>query len=303
MNTAPRVLLTGAGGFVGRAVAARHEARGLEVLGCDLHGAARAVDVLDGEALRNLALEFRPTVFVHGAAITTATRGDELDLLEVNLRGTLHALQAARNAGVIHFMLLSSAGVYASGQPEPITESGLTSSDRAYSLSKTLAEEICDLGKSAGMTVWALRPAAVYGPLEVVSPTRSRGSLIFEIARQLRNPRIELPRASSDAYNFLHTGDLARLLEIIAQRQSDGGTHMYNVGGDTVTALEIVKGFERVTGESLEPRVVWHPNPAPRHGALDSSKLQRELGFVASTPLETGLLDYLSAAAIKEVTS
>ena len=178
-----RVLLTGAGGFVGRAVAAQLGASGLEVLGCDLRGSARAVDVMDGEALRNLALEVRPTAFVHGAAITTASRADELDLLEVNLRGTLNAIQAARAAEVAHFVLLSSAGVYAAAQPEPISESGVTSSDRAYSLSKSLAEQICDLGKSAGMTVWILRLAAVYGPLEVVSATRSKGSLIFEIAR------------------------------------------------------------------------------------------------------------------------
>ena len=70
-----------------------------------------------------------------------------------------------------------------------------------------------------------------------------------------------------------------------------------------MTALEIVKTFERVTGESLEPRVVWSANPAPRHGAVSSSKLQRELGFVADTPLEVGLLDYVSVAPIKEVTA
>ena len=104
MSAAPRVLLTGAGGFVGRALTAQLESRGLETIGCDLRGSARAVDVLDGEALRELALEFRPTVFLHGAAITTATRSDELDLLEVNLRGTLNAISAARAAGVIHFV-------------------------------------------------------------------------------------------------------------------------------------------------------------------------------------------------------
>lgn len=296
-------MLTGAGGFVGRAVGSQLEVAGLRVLGCDLRGASRALDVLDGSALQDLALEVRPTVFVHGAAITTATRSDELDLLEVNLRGTLNALRAARDVGVTHFVLLSSAGVYAPGQAEPITESGLTSSDRAYSLSKVLAEQICDLGKSPGMTVWVLRLAAVYGPLEIVSPTRSKGSLIFEIARQLRHPHIPLSRASSDAYNFLHTGDLARLLEVVMQRPSDGSTHVYNVGGQTMTALEIVNTFGRVAGESLEPRVVWSAHPAPRHGAIDSSKLQRELGFVADTPLELGLLDYLNVAPVMEVTT
>jgi nucleoside-diphosphate-sugar epimerase len=293
VNAPPRVLLTGAGGFVGRAVAQQLEARGVKVLGCDLRGATRDVNVLNLEALRDLTLEFAPTTFVHGAAITTASRADELDLLEVNLRGTLNAVRAARDAGVMHFVLLSSAGVYAPGQPEPIPESGMISSERMYSLSKTLAEEICDLGKSEDMTVWVLRLAAVYGPLETVSATRSRGSLVHDLARQLHAPRIELSRAVGDAYNFLHTTDLARLLEVIAHTPSDGGTHVYNAGGDTATALEIVRAFERVTGEPLEPRIIWHPNPAPRHGAITSSKLQRELGFVADVKLETGLLDYL----------
>jgi nucleoside-diphosphate-sugar epimerase len=299
MNQDPRVLLTGAGGFVGRAVAQQLEARGSKVSGCDLRGATRAIDVLERDALLRFALEVQPTVFVHGAAVTTARRPDELDLLEVNLRGTLNALCAARAVGVAHFVLLSSAGVYAPGQPEPITEAGITSSEHAYSLSKTLAEEMCDLGKSAGMTIRALRLGAVYGPGETVSATRSRGSLVLEIARQLNAARIVLPRAPDDAYNFLHTADLAQLLETIAQRPSDGGTHVYNVGGATTTALELVHAFERVTKQPLEPRVVWNANPAPRHGAIDSSKLKNELGFVADTPLETGLLDYLEAAPME----
>jgi nucleoside-diphosphate-sugar epimerase len=299
MNQSARVLITGAGGFVGRAVARQLEARGVKVCGCDLRGAARAVNVLDGEALVTFTLEAHPSVFVHGAAVTTARRNDELDLLEVNVRGTLNALRAARAAKVNTFVLLSSAGVYAPGQPEPISEAGVLSSERAYSVSKTLAEEICDLGKPEGMTVWVLRLAAVYGPGETLSPTRSRGSLVLEIARQLRAARIELPRAPGDAYNFVHTDDLARLLEVIALHPGDGGTHVYNVGGKTATALEIVRAFERVSGHSLEPRVVWNANPAPHHGAIDSSKLREELGFVADTLLETGLLDYLEAAPME----
>jgi nucleoside-diphosphate-sugar epimerase len=299
MNHAPRVLMTGAGGFVGRAVVSQLEARGLDVLECDLHSAARVVDVLDVEALKSLTLEVQPTCFVHGAAITTASRADELDLLAVNLRGTMNALRAARAAEVTQFVLLSSAGVYAPGQAEPIHETGATSSDRAYSLSKTLAEEICDLGKSDLMTVWVLRLAAVYGPGETISHTRSRGSLMLEIARQRHEARIELPRVAEDAYNFLHTSDLARLLEKISRRPGDGGTHVYNVGGETATALEIVRAFESATHQSLEPRVVWNPNPAPRHGAVSSSKLRHELGFEPRVSLETGVLDYLETAPME----
>jgi nucleoside-diphosphate-sugar epimerase len=277
-------------------------------MGCDVRNAPRVLDVLDHDAVMDAVLEVQPTALIHAAAITTAA--SDLELVDVNVCGTINALEAARVANVKHFVLLSSAGVYAPGQPEPIAENGLTSSASAYAVSKVMAERACELEKSSGMTVWILRLGAIYGPGETPSRTRQKTSIIHEVASHtvfLRNIKtvldngFALSRSANDAYNFLHTRDLARLLEWIVLRSPDGQTHLYNVAGPRYTALELLRVFDQLQPNArLEARVQWNPNPTPRHGALDPGKIESELGWRAEIPLPDGLLDYVEHRAAQQ---
>ncbi|MDX2007605.1 MAG: NAD(P)-dependent oxidoreductase [Meiothermus sp.] len=285
-------MLTGAGGFVGRALAGHLAEAGYRVEACDLRGAPRAVDVLDREALLEAALEARPQTFVHAAALTS---GEDLRVIEVNVRGTLNALEAARSAGVQHFILFSSCGVYAP-QAGPISEEGVTTTAHAYGLSKLLAEQICSVGGPPDMTIWLLRIGAVYGPGERPSSTRVRASLVYEIGQAIRTRTpARLSRAPADVHNWLHTRDLARLLETIIRHPADGQTRLFNVAGPSVAVADLVQTFQKIRpaldlGRLLE----FNPSPPPRHGAVDSSKLTLELNFSPAVPLEEGLEDYLS---------
>ncbi len=292
VGTPMKILLTGAGGFVGQALTQQLEQNGCEVLDGDVHSTRYRLDGLNREHLTAFALEHQPTVLVHAAARTTATRDDQLDLLEVNLAGTINAMFAAREAKVKHFVLLSSAGVYEPNQAAPILESGAVRTDLAYSLSKTLAEKSCELGKPEDMTLWILRLAAIYGPNEQASGTRAGVSLIGQIAAQfLGEKSLLLPHNPRSEYNFLHTTDLARLLQIIAKRRGDKKTHLYNVGGTTISGFWILNSYQIVYGD-MDKASIWEANMPPRHGAIDSSKIKKELNFRPKISLEQGLLDY-----------
>ncbi len=295
-----RVLLTGAGGFVGRALTTHLCQAGLEVIACDLSGTPRVLDVLNRSAMLEMALEIKPRVLIHAAAITTTRLENELDLIEVNVRGTINALEAARVAGVEHFVLFSSSGVYAATDG-PIDEHALTSSASAYGLSKLLAEQVCTLGKTSNMTVWLLRLGPMYGPGEQASETRSRTSLVHLISQAVQTgEHVLLPRAPTDVYNWLHTHDLARLLELIASRPNDGETHLYNVAGPPANGPALVAAFRAAQPDvALNSLLEWHPNPSPRHGPLDSSKITRELGWKPIVPLWEGILDSLKPLEVK----
>jgi nucleoside-diphosphate-sugar epimerase len=296
----PRVLLTGAGGFVGRAITKHLVQSGLEVIACDLNAAPRVLDVLNRTSMLEIALEVKPRVLIHAAAITTARLENELDLIEVNVRGTVNALEAARVSGVEHFVFFSSSGVYAATDG-PIDEHALISSASAYGLSKLLAEQVCTLGKSSSMTVWLLRLGPVYGPGEQASETRSRTSLVHLIAQAIQTgEHVSLPRASTDVYNWLHTNDLARLLELIASSPNDGETHLYNVAGSPVNGPALVAAFQTIRPDlDLNNLIDWHPNPPPRHGPLDCTKITRELGWRPIVPLCEGILDSLKPLEVK----
>ncbi len=283
---------------MGRAVSRGLAQAGHGVAAFDLGLAPFRLDMRDLSAVKAAISAIRPQVVVHGAALTTARQADGLDLLEVNVGGTLNLLEAVRPHPPQHLILLSSSGVYGphpQGLPLVEHDSQSYPSSSAYGLSKRLAEQASRAASPPQTTVWALRLAAVYGPQEQPSSTRQQVSLVAQLAHGLsaRGPVI-LPRATHDLYNFVHTSDLVRLIDLISCQPPAGGFRVFNVGGPTHSALEIAEAMHQLLPQAgLLERIHWSTNPPIRHGAVDSTALAQQLGFVSQTPLTAGLQDYL----------
>jgi UDP-glucose 4-epimerase len=282
-----RVLLTGAKGFVGQALmAAFNTSPKLELIGLDLP----ELDVTNRAAVLEQVGNIRPDVVLHGAAITT---GSDVRLLEVNVRGTLHLLEAANLVQARHFVFFSSSGVYTPTNL-PVDENAPTSSGSAYALSKLLGEDLCRFMQHK-LTMWVLRLGAVYGTGEVASATRANTSWMAQIATAIQSQSaLLLPRAPEDVYNWLHTSDLARLLENICQHPPDGLWRLYNVGGESVTVTKLLETFTAVAGREVS--VQW-ATPTPRHGELLCAWVQQELGWQPRVRLEDGVKGYLGGFA------
>lgn len=171
------VLVTGASGFVGRALLERL------AQGEDYRGLAGVRDMPDqaDETVRRLGdlahLPADPTllagvdVLVHCAArvhvMREVSRDPLADFRAVNVRGSLQLARAAALAGVRRFVFLSTIKVHGettdAGQPFT-AESPLRPSD-AYALSKQEAEQgLMQLASETGMEVVIVRPPLVYGP-------------------------------------------------------------------------------------------------------------------------------------------
>jgi UDP-glucose 4-epimerase len=278
-----KVLLTGANGFVGQALmAAFAEYPDLELIGTDLP----ELDVTDRSAVLEQVEALRPDVVLHGAGITS---GEDLGLLEVNLRGTLHLLEAANAVQAQHFVFFSSSGVY-TPTGLAVDETAPTSSGSSYALSKLLGEELCRTMQQK-LTMWVLRLGAVYAAGETASPTRAKTSWMAQMAQAVRTQTaLVLPRAPEDVYNWLHASDLALMLHCICQRPPDGLWRLYNVGGESVTVARLLEVFAEVAGRGVP--VQW-ATPTPRHGELVCSRVQQELGWQPRVRLEDGVKGYL----------
>jgi nucleoside-diphosphate-sugar epimerase len=171
-----RVLVTGAGGFVGRALCPALAAGGHEVIAGVREGPAprgaqahRVLGDLAGDQPLDEAVAGVDAV-VHLAArahVMQETAGDPLALYRrVNVEGTRRLAEAALRAGARRFVLLSSVKVNGERTATcPFTEHDPPAPRDPYGISKREAEEtLAAVAAGSGMTAVALRAPLVYGP-------------------------------------------------------------------------------------------------------------------------------------------
>lgn len=168
-----RICITGASGFVGRAVNYR-----LSAMGYDCVGFSRAVTsnsfVSVGDIGTNTA--WMPhlagaEVLIHLAARVHVMYEKSADPLaqfrQVNVQGTLSLANAASKAGVKRFVFVSTAKVNGESTiaGKPFTEADPANPQDAYSVSKWEAEQgLMAITRDTGMEVVIIRPPLVYGP-------------------------------------------------------------------------------------------------------------------------------------------
>ncbi|EIE51501.1 epimerase [Salipiger aestuarii] len=173
MGDIGRILITGAGGFIGRAAVAQARAQGLQVVAVvrrtvapEWDGGVTLVraDLSDPASVKALSGALRGC----GAVIHAAAHpgGDADAAARDTLKGTAHLLAALPDA--MRLVLVSSITVYDTGRALPggtITETSPLFAEGAapdtYANAK-LAQET--LARARGAPLWLMRPGAVWGP-------------------------------------------------------------------------------------------------------------------------------------------
>jgi len=182
--TGRRVLVTGAGGFIGSHLVERLVGEGAEVTAFIRYtsrgsiGLLRMLDreflasvhVLTGDlrdptAVRKAALG-QSTIFHLGALIAIPySYANPTEVAEVNVMGTLNVLNAALEAEVERVVHTSTSETYGTAVAVPMGESHLPQAQSPYSASKIGADAIAhSYWRSFALPVATIRPFNVYGP-------------------------------------------------------------------------------------------------------------------------------------------
>lgn len=253
-----KVFVTGASGFIGRALAAALAARGDEVTGMDV-AADPARGVVAGDV--GVAGDWQEAaagadVVVHTAAVVSLRRRDPAGVWRANVLGTEHAVQAAARAGAQRFVLLSSVTVFGPRFPDgaderwPVRPTGLP-----YPDTKIAAEQLVLAAHLEGrVPVTVVRPGDVFGP-------RSRAWAVLPV-ELLRARRFVLPDGGRGIFSPIYVDDLVAGVVAAIDAPQAAGQVLTLSGGVGVPNAEFFGHYARALGTRL-PTV-----PAPVARAL-----------------------------------
>ena len=293
-----RLMVTGGGGFLGRAVVARLQAAGAR----EIFVPRSATYDLRSVAGIDRALEDgRPDVIIHLAAVVGgigANRENPGRFFYDNAIMGLQLIEAARQRGIAKFVTVGTVCAYPKFTPVPFHEDDLWNgypeeTNAPYGLAKKmLLVQGQAYRQQYGFDVIYLVPVNLYGPGDNFDPRSSHviPALIKKCvdARDRGDASIDVWGTGSASREFLYVDDAAD--GIVRATALYDGAEPVNLGvGAEIRIRELVDLITRLTGFRGEVR--WDaskPDGQPRR-SLDTTRARASFGFTASTSFEDGL--------------
>jgi nucleoside-diphosphate-sugar epimerase len=304
-----RYLITGANGFVGKALCAELLRQGQSVRAAvrSTNPPVENVEVATvgsiddktewSDALRGVDVVIHLAARVH---VMKDTAADPLaEFLKVNLHGTSNLAEQAARAGVKRLVYASSIKVNGeqTTETQPFSESDEPNPQDPYGVSKWRAEQdLQRIAQETGLEIVIVRPPLVYGP-------GVKGNFISLLAAINRG--IPLPLAGvNNARSLVFVGNLVDALIACATHPAAAGqTYLVSDGEDISTAMLVEKIANAVGCKS---RAFYFPPALLRATAavlgrseqvdrlfgslrVSAQKLRSELGWIPPFTLEQGL--------------
>jgi NAD dependent epimerase/dehydratase len=302
-----KVLVTGAGGFIGSHVVEQLVAAGADVRAFVRYNSRndygrleevapsvlREVDVYVGDLANpeavSAAVEGRELVLHLGALIPIPySYRHAREYVTVNVEGTLNVLEAARRFGVERIVQVSSSEVYGTAQQVPIPESHPIHPQSPYAATKVAADQLAlTYFRSFKLPVVVARPFNTFGPRQ-----SARAVIPTIITQALTRDRVELG-AIQTTRDFLYVGDTAAGLIRCAAAEGVEGEEINLGTGEEHSIAEVVELVGSILGRDLvvdESEERFRP-PASEVERLvaDVGRARARLDWSAQTPFFDGL--------------
>jgi GDP-4-dehydro-6-deoxy-D-mannose reductase len=301
-----RVLVTGAGGFVGRHLCehlAAHDDQPIPIgwPASSTQDGAKSVDVTNAQAVRDAFDASRPDAVVHLAGLSSvaASHRDPSRTFAVNVLGAVHVLAAVQQvAPRARVLLVGSSEMYGAVESgSRVTEDAPLRPLSAYASSKVAAEVAgFQFHRGSSVAVISARPFNHVGRgqrIDFVVP--SFAEQIASICRGRTSPVLQVGNLDA-VRDFSHVADVVEAYRLLLHRGEPG--QAYNVcSGEGRSIRSILERMIELAGVEVRIEVDpsrFRPNDLP-YLVGDPVKLQR-LGWRPSRRLDDALLDALTHA-------
>jgi len=301
-----RFLVTGSAGFIGSNLVEAILKLGYQVRGLDNFSTGKKENVemfignqnygfIEGD-IRDLETCMKACegidFVLHQAAWGSVPRSIEMPLLyeEINIKGTLHMMEAARQNSVKKFVYASSSSVYGDEPNLPKQEGREGNVLSPYALTKKVDEEYGKLyTKLYGLDTYGMRYFNVFGRRQ--DPDGTYAAVIPKFLKQLLNdeqPTINGDGKQSRDFTYIENVIEANLKACQASHEAAGQAFNIAYGGREYL-IDIYDGLCKVLGKDIKPIFGPERNGDIKHSNADIIKAEKLLAYKPDYSFEDGI--------------
>ncbi len=294
------MLVTGGGGFLGRAVLRVLQEQGVE--GVTVPRRAE-FDLTQQADVERMYEKFRPEIVIHLAAEVGGIGANQANpgrYFFANMSMALHLIEQGRRSGIRKFVQVGTICAYPKHTPVPFREEHLwdgypEETNAPYGVAKKAASVMLDgYRRQYGFASSFLLPVNLYGPWDNFDLGTSHviPALIRKCmeARERGDEAVTCWGTGAASREFLFVDDAARGIVRAAEVMEDPTP--INLGnGREISVRNLVQLVAKEVG--FTGRIVWDaskPDGQPRR-CLDTSRAKALLGWTAKVSFEQGLAD------------
>ncbi len=289
------VVVTGSSGFIGSALVksfgpnaiglqrSKNTADAINIYRCDLLN-KRSVEKTINE------IKIYPiSHIIHTAAVTPWAKQNNYGL---DLVMAKEVLEIANHLKVPKIVFLSGWNVYDSKGALPISEDSKTNPIDPYGLSKLNVEKLL-LSNRNGVQILNLRVASLYGPGQF-----SKGLIPNLVGAALDGRRLVI-NSPGTKRDYMYIEDFVHGIQNIIAKKTLKDYKYMNIGsGHSVSILNVAQAIKTIFQNKYEINVqieVHKGEPSiPMDNLLDIKRARREKIIDTYTPIEEGLMEYIS---------